>query len=77
MKHNLLHPDSICTDPDTLQFCLKISDTEYWNTEVGMSLLDSYLGHPSKFLLDAQTSPQVKAVLNKVTIYLPNPITNF
>ena len=27
---NLLNPDIECTDPDTLQFCLKLSDKEFW-----------------------------------------------
>ena len=27
---NLLNPHTYCTDPDTLQFCLPLSDTEFW-----------------------------------------------
>lgn len=31
---NLLNPHTYCTDPDTLQFCLPISDTEFWYCQV-------------------------------------------
>lgn len=31
---NLLNPHTYCTDPDTLQFCLPLSDTEFWYCQV-------------------------------------------
>lgn len=31
---NLLNPSIVYTDPDTLQFCLIISDTEFWYCQI-------------------------------------------
>lgn len=31
---NLLNPNVICTDPDTLQFCLPLSETRFWYCQV-------------------------------------------
>lgn len=62
----LLNPHIQCTDPDQLQFCLKISDVEFWYCEPNWSndkllpesnsderkLLQRYKGCPQR-LLDA------------------------
>ena len=70
----LLNPDIQCTDPDQLQFCLKISDTEFWYCEPNTCHRDllpcaetesnrvyqRYLGHPTEFLHDAHNVPEVR-----------------
>ena len=70
----LLNPDIQCTDPDQLQFCLKISDTVFWYCEPNTSHRDllpcaetesnriyqRYLGHPTEFLHDAHNVPEVR-----------------
>lgn len=45
---NLLNPNIQCTDPDTLQFCLPYSDTEFWYCQVNDTNV--------KLLPDAETT---------------------
>lgn len=45
---NLLSPDIQYTDPDTLQFCLPYSDTEFWYCQVNYTNV--------KLLPDAETT---------------------
>jgi hypothetical protein len=81
---NLFHPDITCTDPDQLQFCLKLSDTEYWYCEPNcyndlllpdsndnvMKLLRKYKGNPSELIEDAGKKEDVKAFINNLRIWL-------
>lgn len=48
---NLLKPNIQCTDPDTLQFCLAHSDTEFWYCQVNDMNV--------KLLPDAQTTEKL------------------
>lgn len=82
--NNLLHPDIECTDPDQLQFCLKISDQEFWYCEPNgyneklmpdsdareVELFKRYKGNPKKFIHDAQTDEEVKALVNNRQLWL-------
>ena len=70
----LLNPNTQCTDPDQLQFCLKISDTVFWYCEPNTCHRDllpgveteasrihqRYLGHPTEFLHDTHNVPEVR-----------------
>jgi len=70
----ILNPDIECTDPDQLQFCLKISDTVFWYCEPNTCHNDllphaetdanriyhRYLGYPTAFLRDADNIPEVR-----------------
>lgn len=72
---NLLNPAIQCTDPDRLQFCLKISDEEYWYCEPNwyheklmpytcnreQELIETYKGNPKLLLRKAQVDDEVKA----------------
>lgn len=48
---NLQNPNIQCTDPDTLQFCLQHSDTEFWYCQVNDMNV--------KLLPDAQTTEKL------------------
>ena len=62
--NRLFTPGIECTDPDSLQFCLRISDTEYWYCQPNIyhkdllpdadtpaqCILCRYLGYPDDFL---------------------------
>lgn len=48
---NLLNHDIQCTDPDTLQFCLPYSDTEFWYCQVNDTNV--------KLLPDAQSTEKL------------------
>ncbi|MDR2005321.1 MAG: hypothetical protein LBQ74_20045 [Prevotella sp.] len=68
---NLFHPDIAFTDPDTLQFCIVISDTSFWYCEFDQSnfcgvtegrdleLFQKYKGYPEKLIADAKNDPEV------------------
>lgn len=61
---NLLNPRTHCTDPDTLQFCLPFSNTEFWYCQVNdfskrlfgeadtmeRFIYDTLCGYPEKLL---------------------------
>ena len=73
MNH-LFNPATECTDPDQLQFCLKISDTVFWYCEPNTyhrdllpyaetesnRIYQRYLGYPTEFLRDAHNMPEVR-----------------
>lgn len=75
---NLMNPSIICTDPDTLQFCLIISDTEFWYCQVNDSrncflpesssvwrfILEHFTGKPKALL---KMSSQVHEVQEFIT----------
>lgn len=81
---NLFNPNITCTDPDNLQFCLKISDQEFWYCEPNIyneklmpdsdasevELFERYKGNPKKLLHDAQTVEEVKALVNNRQLWL-------
>ncbi len=72
--NRLFNPATECTDPDQLQFCLKISDTVFWYCEPNTCHRDllpcaetesnriyqRYLGYPTEFLHDAHNVPEVR-----------------
>ena len=71
----LFNPAIMCTDPDQLQFCLKISENKFWYCEPNIyrddllpetnspnsRIYHKYLGNPKQFLLDARVVPEVQA----------------
>ncbi|GAB6119621.1 hypothetical protein [Dysgonomonas termitidis] len=81
---NILNPSLECTDPDQLQFCLRISDNEFWYCEPNWyndklmpdaatperRLLLKYMGDPKKLLEDAQTDNELKALLANRQLWL-------
>lgn len=70
----LLNPNIKCTDPDQLQFCLKISDTKFWYSQPNLYHTDllpdadtpasriyvKYCGYPDELLQAAQTDNDVR-----------------
>ncbi|MBF0576271.1 hypothetical protein [Dysgonomonas sp. GY617] len=84
MMQNLFNPNITCTDPDNLQFCLKISDREFWYCEPNIynekcmpdsdasevELFERYKSNPKKLLQDAQTDEEVKALVNNRQLWL-------
>ena len=72
--NRLFTPGIECTDPDSLQFCLRISDTEYWYCQPNIyhkdllpdadtpaqCILCRYLGYPDDFLRDMHTDAEVR-----------------
>ena len=85
---NLFNPNIECTDPDSLQFCLKISDAEFWYCEPNtyhekllpgskaheLNLLTKYKGYPICLLKDAALKGDVKAFINNRQIWLTGTI---
>lgn len=81
---NIFNPDIQCTDPDNLQFCLKISDQEFWYCEPNgyneklmpdsdsreLELFEKYMGDPKKLLEDVQNDEEVKALINNRQLWL-------
>lgn len=81
---NILNPGIHCTDPDQLQFCLRISDSEFWYCEPDWyndklmpdsdapekELLEKYLGYPENMIQDAQKDEKVKALLSNRQLWL-------
>lgn len=70
--YNLFQPETKFTDPDQLQFCLPISEYEFWYCEINQSkivlegdrdietIFDKYAGQPEKLLEDADTNLHVR-----------------
>ena len=68
------------TDPDSLQFCLPVSEHEFWYCQPDMGTLLScpaeslicrkYLGNPKRLLEDAKIEPVVKAFLQNRQVWL-------
>lgn len=52
--NRLFTPGIECTDPDSLQFCLRISDTEYWYCQPNIYHKDLFTGAdtPARHILD-------------------------
>lgn len=86
--NRLFTPGIECTDPDQLQFCLKISDTVFWYCQPniyhddllpdsGISvghILSEYLGNPKALLEHARTDPAVKALVSDRNYWLEGEI---
>lgn len=80
----LLDPGIEHTDPDQLQFCLKLSDTKFWYCEPNVyheslfpgantsarRLYDKYCGYPEKMLQEAQTDQEVRAFVSDPALWL-------
>lgn len=74
IMERLLNPNIKCTDPDQLQFCLKISDTKFWYSQPNLyhtdllpdadtpasRIYDKYCGYPDELLQAAQTDNDVR-----------------
>mgnify|MGYP003623248592 FL=1 len=66
--NRLFQPGIQFTDPDQLQFCLPISEHEFWYCELDQTDPDSdvhrilikYGGQPEKLLEDAETNLHIK-----------------
>lgn len=81
---NIFNPDIQCTDPDQLQFCLKISDKEFWYCQANVfhpllyadagtterAIYDLYSGYPKQLLLDAQNDKEVMEFVTNRQIWL-------
>lgn len=84
----LFTPGTQCTDPDQLQFCLYISDTEFWYCEpnhyhadlfpgadtTARRIYDKYRGYPDKLLQDARTDAEVMAFVSDRRLWLTGTI---
>lgn len=84
----LFTPGIQCTDPDQLQFCLHISDTEFWYCEPNhyhtdlfpgadtpaRRICDKYRGYPDKLLQDARTDAEVRAFVSDRRLWLTGTI---
>lgn len=84
----LLNPDIECTDPDQLQFCLKISDTEFWycqpniyhndllpNADTPASrIYNKYCGVPNELFRDAHTDNDVRTFINDRKLWMEGEI---
>lgn len=84
----LFNPAIECTDPDQLQFCLKISDTEFRYCEPDLChanlfpgadtparrAYDKYRGYPDKLLRDARTDAQARAFVTDRRLWLTGTI---
>jgi len=85
---NLLNPNIQCTDPDNLQFCLKVSNKEFWYCQpngyydkllpesdtVELELLSKYMGHSKNLLEDAEKNVELKAILSNLQLWLTGSI---
>jgi len=85
---NILNSAISCTDPDQLQFCLKITDEEYWycepnwynekmypgsNSPESISLL-GYKGYPYQLIEDSFTNKMLKDILTNKQLWLTGTI---
>lgn len=75
---NLLNPRTMCTDPDTLQFCLPLSDTEFWYCQandlnkrvfpgaetVEKIIYDTLCGYPFALFALAKTVSEIKEFIS-------------
>ncbi|WP_419511275.1 hypothetical protein [Alistipes sp.] len=85
---NLLQPGIQCTDPDSLQFCLRISESEYWYCQPNIyhrdlfpgadtpaqRILCRYLGDPNDFLRDIHSDDEVRAFASDRMLWLEGEI---
>lgn len=88
MMERLLNPDIECTDPDQLQFCLKISDKTFWycqpnvyhddllpNADTPASrIYHKYCGNPKELLRDAQTDKEIRAFVTDRMFWMEGEI---
>jgi hypothetical protein len=84
----LLSPDIECTDPDQLQFCLKISDTEFWYCQPNIyhndllpdadtpacCIYNKYCGAPNELFRDAHTDNDVRTFVNDRKLWMEGEI---
>lgn len=84
----LFNPAIQCTDSDQLQFCLHISDSEFWYCEPNhyhadlfpcadtpaRRIYDKYRGYPDKLLQDARTDAEVMAFVTDRRLWLTGTI---
>lgn len=84
----LLHAGITFTDPDQLQFCLKISDTTFWYCQPNVyhndllpdadtpasRILHRYSGNPKTLIEDTQTDPEVRAFVSNRLYWLEDEI---
>jgi hypothetical protein len=80
--------NTCCTDPGSLQFCLPVSDGEFWYCEpngfndrllpgtgsIESLILQKYAGNPQQFLKDAQKDSSVKAFIRDRQLWLSGKI---
>lgn len=86
--NRLFIPGIECTDPDSLQFCLRISESEYWYCQPNIyhkdlftgadtparHIPDRYLGDPDDFLRDMHTDAEVRAFASDRMLWLEGEI---
>lgn len=84
----LLSPKIECTDPDQLQFCLKISDTEFWYCQPNIyhndllpdadtpasRIYNKYCGYPDELLRAAQTDYEVRNFITDRRLWMEGEI---
>lgn len=84
----LLNPNIKCTDPDQLQFCLKISDTEFWYCQPNLyhtdllpdantpasRIYDKYCGYSDQLFRAAQTDNGVRSFITDRKFWLEGEI---
>lgn len=84
----LFTPGIQCTDPDQLQFCLHLSDTEFWYCEPNhyhtdlfpgadtpaRRIYDKYRGYPDKLLQDARQDTEVMAFVTDRRLWITGTI---
>ena len=87
MNH-LFNPAIECTDPDSLQFSLRISDTEYWYCQPNIyhknlfpeadtsarHIFCRYLGHPDDFLRDMHTDAEARTFASDRMLWMEGEI---
>jgi len=83
---NLFHPNIECTDPDTLQFCIRLSETSFWycefdqtalcelETECYEELYNKYEGYPEQLIADAMSNPEVLEFVNNKSLWISTTI---
>ncbi len=85
---NLLNPNITCTDPDNLQFCLPISEYEFWYCEPNgyndlllsdsnsneSQILEKYLGNPKQLLEDAKIDEAVKSFIANRLLWMSGEV---
>ena len=86
--NRLFTPGIECTDPDSLQFCLRISNTKYWYCQPNIyhrdlfpgadtparHILCRYLGDPNDFLRDMHTDAEVRAFASDRMLWMESEI---
>lgn len=85
---NLLNPNIEFTDPDTLQFCLKLSDKEFWYCEpnryhekllpdvdsVEGLILDTLSGYPKDLIRLSSIVTEVKEFISDRKLWMSGSI---